>query len=153
MSWSCKKRKSTTTVPRYRTFQINILAVQETKIKGEEKTDQIQPENGIWTENTWNTILGSESTKRYTFFKGKCNNSFHGVGFITKSNLNCKFESFSNRLALLAVYIEYNNGRTHPLYIINAYAPTSNSSITFLYHPRKYHQQNKQKRSNFVWRF
>ena len=50
-------------------FKINILAVQETKIKGEERTDQIQPENGIWTENTWNTILGSESTKRCTFFK------------------------------------------------------------------------------------
>ena len=30
----------------------NILAVQETKIKDEEKTDQIQPENGVWTENT-----------------------------------------------------------------------------------------------------
>ena len=69
-------------------LKINILAVQETKIKGEEKTDQIQPENGVWTENTWNTIRGSESTKRYMFFKGKCNNSFHGVGFITKSNLN-----------------------------------------------------------------
>ena len=106
-------------------LKINILAVQKTKIKGEEKTDRIQPENGVWTENTWNTILGSESTKGYS----KCNNSFHGVGFITKSNVNCKFASFANRLALLTVYIEYNNGRTHPLNIINAYAPTSNSSI------------------------
>ena len=41
-------------------LKINILAVQETKIKGEEKPDQIQPENGVWTKNTWNTILGSE---------------------------------------------------------------------------------------------
>ena len=53
---------------------------------------------------------------------------------ITKSNLNCKFESFSNRLALLTVYVEYNNGRTHPLNIINAYAPTSNSSIIEVEH-------------------
>ena len=67
-------------------FKINILAVQETKKNGEEKTDQVQPENGVWTESTWNTILGSESTKQSTkrftkrssFFRGKCNNSFHG---------------------------------------------------------------------------
>ena len=51
-------------------FKINILAVQESKIKGK-KIDQIQPENGIWTENIWNTILGSESTKRYSFFSKK----------------------------------------------------------------------------------
>ena len=75
-------------------------------------------------EYKWNS-QGSESTKIYSFFRGKCNNSFHGVGFITKSNSNCQFQSFSNRLV-----IEYNNGRTHPLNITNTSAPTSNSSIT-----------------------
>ena len=32
------------------------------------------------------------------------------------------------------MYIEYNNGRTHPLNISNAYAPTLNSSITEIEH-------------------
>ena len=109
-------------------FKLDILAVQETKIKGKEKISQVQARNGVWTENTWNTLLGSENTNGYNFCCGKCENSFHGVGFIVRNNLDFNFKSYSNRLALLTIYITYND-RKHPLNIINAYAPTSNSPI------------------------
>ena len=89
-------------------YKVDITALQETKIKGD----------------CWIEYLKSKSGINYTFYKSNCSNSYHGVGFIVNNNINCSFRSLSNRLCLLTVYRKYNN-KTHPLYIINAYAPTS----------------------------
>ena len=65
-----------------------------------------------------------KSLHSHTLFSADCSNSYHGVGFIVAYDVDCKFKSISNRLALLTVYRKYTN-KVHPLYIISAYAPTS----------------------------
>ena len=87
---------------------LDITAVQETKIKG---PDDFK-------------LFRSDHSFPYTFFKAECDNSYHGVGFFVKLGIDCKFKTVSNRLALLTINRTYNN-KTHPLHIINAYAPTS----------------------------
>ena len=59
-------------------YNIDILAVQETKIKGISELEQIN---------------------NYTFYKAECDNSHHGVGFLVKkkNNIKCNFTGINNR--------------------------------------------------------
>ena len=69
-------------------YNIDILAVQETKIKGISELEQIN---------------------NYTFYKAECDNSYHGVGFIVKNNIKCNFTGINNRIAKLKVFINTTN--------------------------------------------
>ena len=102
-----KEDKQFTLIDDFSKYNLDIIALQETKIRGE---GIIKPLNS------------------FSLYSADCSNSYHGVGFIVKYGVDCSFTSFSNRLALLTVIRHYNNNKIHPLYIISAYAPTSQTT-------------------------
>jgi len=98
-----------TVVKDLETYNLDIVWIQETKSKGETNIETFK-----------------STTKEYTYYRCKCTNSHHGVGFFINSKYNCKLKPVSNRLALLTVYINYGKdiNKFKPIHIINAYAPT-----------------------------
>ena len=106
-----KEEKQNTLVEDITRYNLDVTALQETKINGPD---------GI-------KLLKTVRSNPFIFITSACSNSHHGVAFIVKKGIDRTFKTISNRLALLTIYRHYNN-RVVPLYIINAYALTSQTT-------------------------
>ena len=84
-------------------YNLDITALQETKIRGKDLI---------------------KSLHSYTLFSADCSNSYHGVGFIVAYDVDCKFKKYFKSSRTFNRLQKYTN-KVHPLYIISAYAPTS----------------------------
>ena len=87
-----------------RRYQIHLLAIQETHLKG--------------TGTKLLTTTDSKAKYRL-FYTGSQENKFHGVGIVISDHLNAQFKEISNRICTATVKLD---GRK--LHFICAYAPT-----------------------------
>ena len=108
------------------TYNIHILAVQETHIRGTGTLNLPKP-------NTNTT----KQTNQYTlYYTGPTDTSHHSVGVIVRNDCNAKFNRIDDRICTLTIDLEETTDKNkRKLTIISAYAPTLTNSVPTLHPP------------------